>query len=173
MEYRDHLRTTGHALKSWFIAQTQDALAVGALWLAGLLIIRVPFALLWAILAVLLQFIPHFGPVLTMVGPTLAALLTGGWERMVYVLILYAVVVVVDGFVFQPYIMKRTARVPVWASIVVPLVMAFTMGFWGVLLAPPLLAIFYAFKRKREEVQATQVQPPPPVQRPGFEPRSK
>lgn len=160
MEYRDHLRTTGHALKSWFIAQLQDALAVGALWLVGLLIIRVPLAPLWAVLAVLLQFVPHFGPVLTMVGPALAALINGGWERMVYVLILYAVVVVMDGFVFQPYIMKRTAKVPVWASIIVPLVMAFTLGFWGVLLAPPILAIVYAFKNKRKQSQTGQIQRP-------------
>lgn len=168
VEYREHLRTTGHALKNWLIAQTQDALAVGLLWLVGLLIIRVPLAPLWAILAVLLQFIPHFGPVLTMVGPALAALFSGGWERMVYVLILYAVVVVVDGFVFQPYIMKRTARVPVWASIVVPLVMAFTLGFWGVLLAPPLLAIFYAFKNRRKGAEVGQIQRPPdtPLRRP-------
>jgi predicted PurR-regulated permease PerM len=131
------------------------------LWLIGLLIIRVPLAPLWAFLAVLLQFIPHFGPVLTLIGPALAALLIKGWEPMVYVLILYAAVVVVDGLVFQPYIMKRTARVPIWASVLVPLVMAFTMGFWGVLLAPPLLAIYYAFKNKRKESQ------PGPPQQPG------
>ncbi|HYH00517.1 MAG TPA: AI-2E family transporter [Terriglobales bacterium] len=157
MEYNDHLRTTGTALKNWFIAQSQDALAVGVLWLVGLLIIRVPFAPLWAFLAFLLQFIPHFGPVLTLIGPALTALFILGWEHMIYVLILYAVVVVVDGFLFQPYLMKRTAKVPIWASILVPLVMAFFFPFWGLLLAPPLLAVFYAFKNKRKESPTAQV----------------
>jgi len=35
-----HARTTGSALKNWFVAQCYDALAVAALWLVGLLIIR-------------------------------------------------------------------------------------------------------------------------------------
>lgn len=148
MDFRTHARTTGGALKSWFFAQLQDAAAVALLWLIGLLILRVPLWYVWAPLAFVLQFIPHFGPVLTLVGPALAGLFSGGWERMVYVLILYAVVVAADGFVFQPYIMRRTAKVPVWASILVPLVMAFTLGFWGVLLAPPLLAVYYAYRNR-------------------------
>ena len=32
MELLEHLRTTGTALKRWFIAQSLDALAVGAIW---------------------------------------------------------------------------------------------------------------------------------------------
>ena len=63
--------------------------------------------------------------------------------------ILYAVIVVVDGFLLQPYIMRRVARVPMWASILVPLVLGFVIPFWGFLLAPPLLAVVYAYKARR------------------------
>lgn len=150
MNVSDHFRITGGALKNWFIAQLQDALAVVALWLIGMFIIRVPLWFVWAPLAFVFQFIPHFGPVLTLVGPAISALISGGFEKMLFVLILYAVVVVVDGLVFQPIIMRRTAKVPVWASVIVPLVMAFTLGFWGVLLAPPLLAVFYAYWNRRK-----------------------
>ena len=146
MKADEHLRITGGALKSWFVAQSQDALAVGALWLAGLLLIGVPWAPLWTALAVVLQFVPHLGPILTLIGPSIAAAISGGWERMLYVLILYAVVVVIDGLVLQPYLMKRTARVPVWASILAPLVLGMIFSFWGVLLAAPLLAVIYAYR---------------------------
>jgi predicted PurR-regulated permease PerM len=163
VDFLTHARTTGGALKSWFIAQLQDAAAVALLWLIGLLILRVPLWYVWAPLAFVLQFIPHFGPVLTLVGPALAGLISGGWMRMVYVLILYAVVVAADGFLFQPYIMRRTAKVPVWASILVPLVMAFTLGFWGVLLAPPLLAVLFAYLNRHKSASAVrQAQPPTP-----------
>jgi predicted PurR-regulated permease PerM len=159
MDYRDHVSTTTTALKHWFIAQTYDSLCVAGLWLVGLLILGVPWALLWAILAFFLQFIPHLGPVMTLLGPAVAAGLSGGWMRLLYVLILYAVIVVIDGFLLQPVIMKRTARVPVWASILVPLVLAFTpVGFWGVLLAPPVLAIVYAY-RARVRQPGANVQP--------------
>ena len=53
----------------------------------------------------------------------------------------------IDGFVLQPYFMKRTARIPVWASILAPLVLGSVFSFWGVILSVPLLAVIYAFER--------------------------
>jgi predicted PurR-regulated permease PerM len=149
MTASDHVRITASALKRWAIAQLQDSLAVGILWLAGLWMIRVPWAPLWAALAAVLQIIPHLGPVLGLVGPVLAAALRWrDWQHPLYVLILYAVIVVVDGFQLQPYIMRRVAKVPMWASILVPLVLGFVIPFWGFLLAPPLLAVVYAYKAR-------------------------
>jgi len=146
----DHVRITASALKHWAVAQLQDSLAVGLLWLLGLWIIRVPWAPLWALLASLLQIIPHFGPVLGLLGPVLAAALRWeDWRHPLYVLILYAAIVVVDGFLLQPYIMRRVARVPVWASILVPVVLGFVIPFWGFLLAPPLLAVVYSYRARR------------------------
>ena len=149
MTNADHLRITASALKRWAIAQLQDSLAVGLLWLAGLWIMHVPWAPLWALLAAALQIIPHFGPILGLLGPVLAAALRWrDWRHPLYVVILYAVIVVVDGLLLQPYIMRRVARVPMWASILVPLVLGFVIPFWGFLLAPPLLAVVYAYRAR-------------------------
>ncbi len=154
MDLGQHVRTTGGALWRWFIAQTQDALAVGVLWLLGLMLLEVRWAPLWALLAALLQYIPHLGPVLGLLGPAVTAGLTGGWLKLLYVLILYAVIVVIDGLVLQPYLMRRTARVPIWASILAPIVLGM-FSLWGVLLAPPLLAIFYAYRARRAQQAQT------------------
>lgn len=149
MPAADNVRTTASALKRWAVAQLQDSLAVGVLWLIGLWIIHVPWAPVWAVLAATLQIIPHFGPILGLLGPVLAAALRWhDWQHPLYVLILYAVIVMVDGFLLQPYIMRRAARVPMWASILVPFVMGFLIPFWGFLIAPPLLAVVYAFKAR-------------------------
>ena len=95
MDLKDHFHVTGDALKNWIVAQFQDSLAVGILWLIGLYVLHVPWALFWAFLAAVLQFVPHLGAVLGMVGPVLAATLKwGDWEHPLYVLILYAVIVV-------------------------------------------------------------------------------
>jgi predicted PurR-regulated permease PerM len=147
MNLGEHARITGGALKNWLVAQVQDSLAVGVLWLIGLYLLKVPWAPLWALLAASLQIVPHLGPVLGLIGPVLAATLRwGDWEHPLYVLMLYAGIVVVDGFFLQPYIMKRVARVPMWASLLTPIVLGILIPFWGVLLAPPLLAVVYAFK---------------------------
>jgi predicted PurR-regulated permease PerM len=149
MHFGEHLRLTGGALRHWLIAQIQDSIAVAALWLIGLWILHVPWAPLWAAVAAICQFIPHLGPVLGLLGPALTATIRfGDWEHPLYVLILYAVIVVVDGFLLQPYLMKRTAKVPIWASILAPIVLGLLIPFWGFLLAPPLLAVVYAYKAR-------------------------
>jgi len=148
VDFVDHLKVTSSALKGWLIVQSCDALIVGLMWLIGLEIIRVPLAPLWAVLGGALQFVPHFGPVIALIAPAIVGGLSGGWMRLIYVLILYAVIAVTDGLVLQPYLMKRTVKVPIWASIFTPIVLGFVIPFWGVLLAPPLLAIIYTYKAK-------------------------
>jgi predicted PurR-regulated permease PerM len=146
----DHFRITASALKRWAIAQIQDSIAVGLLWLIGLWIIRVPWAPLWAVVGAVVQMVPHLGPVLGLVGPVLAAALRWhDWQHPLYVLILYAVIVAVDGLLLQPYIMRRVARVPIWASILAPMVLGFVIPFWGFLLAPPLLAVVYSYRSRQ------------------------
>lgn len=147
VEVGDHLRITGGALKNWAIAQAQDSAAVAGLWLIGLWILRVPWAPFWALLAAILQLIPHLGPVLGLIGPVMAATLKfGDWEHPLYVLILYAIIVVIDGLALQPYFMRRTAKIPIWASILAPIVLGLVWTGWGALLAAPVLAVVYAYR---------------------------
>src|SRR4051794_30743825 len=162
MEIHPHVRTAGHAIKDWFVATLQDALAVGAIWLVGLLIIGVPWAPFWAFLGAAFQFIPGVGAVLSLIGPAIFLFFKDPEDLMplIYLLILYAVIAVVDGVVLQPYFMKRTAKVPLWASIIVPLVCAFILPFWGLLLAPPVLAVIYAFRAKKRPAAAPMGAPP-------------
>ena len=168
MDIREHAQVTGGALKRWFIAQLQDAACVGALWLVGLLIIGVPWAPLWALIAAVFQFVPHLGPVISLIGPAIAATASGDFMRLIYVFILYAVVAVVDGAVLQPYLMKRTARVPIWASILTPIVLGLFFSFWGVLLAAPLLAVVYAYRSRMRRLptdNAPETRPAPWTER--------
>ncbi|MBZ5573171.1 MAG: AI-2E family transporter [Acidobacteriia bacterium] len=153
MTLDEHVRVTGGALKNWLIAQVQDSVAVGILWLVGLLLLKVPWAPLWALLAGVLQFVPHLGPALGVVGPVLAATIHwADWEHPLYVLLLYAGIAALDGLLLQPYLMKRTAKVPMWASILAPIVLGILIPFWGVLLAPPLPAVVYAYKARQASI---------------------
>lgn len=149
MDFGEHARLTGGALKNWAVAQLQDSIAVGLLWWLGLYLLKVPWAPFWALLASVLQIVPHIGPILGVLGPALAAVIHWkDFEHSLYVLMLYAAIVIIDSFVLQPYIMKRTARVPIWASIFAPIVLGIILPFWGVLLSAPLLAVVYAYKER-------------------------
>ncbi len=106
MQFSRHINITGGALRRWFFAQCYDSVAVGGLWWLGLEYLHVPWAPFWAILAALLQFIPHFGPVMAVMGPAVVALFAGGFEQFLYVIILYGGIVVIDGLLLQPLIMQ-------------------------------------------------------------------
>ena len=145
-----HLRTAGNAVLNWWRAASIQALCDAVLWLIGLLLLHVPLAPAWALVAGLMAFVPNIGGVIALIGPTFSILFTGkDLERLAFLLGLYACIVVIDQLLLQPWLMKRTARVPVWASIVVPIVLGIVIPFWGVLLAPPLLAIVYAFRKPK------------------------
>ena len=166
MDWKQHASLTGTALKRWFIAQSYDALAVGLLWGIGLWIIGIWGAPLWAILGGAFQFIPNVGAVLALAGPIAVAGLTSlnddHWMRVVYVLILYAIIAAIDGLFLQPYLMKRTVRVPIWASILAPLIMGLLFNFIGVLLAAPLLAIVYTYRSRKAAPDPPPLEPHPP-----------
>jgi predicted PurR-regulated permease PerM len=143
--------TAGTALVNWWRAASIEALCVAVLWLVGLLLLHVPLAPAWALIAGLMAFVPNVGGVIALIGPAFSILFSGHDEiRFWYLLGLYAVIVVIDQLLLQPWLMKKTSRVPIWASLIVPIVLGIVIPFWGVLLAPPLLAVFYAFRKPRE-----------------------
>ena len=148
-------RTAGTALVNWWRAATIEGLCVGVLWWIGLTLIHVPLAPLWAMIAALAAFIPHFGGVMSVVGPVLAVAVSGhDYVRLGLVLCLYAVIVVLDQLLIQPYLLKKTTRVPIWMSILAPILLGILIPFWGVLLAPPLLAVVYAFRKPKQPREA-------------------
>lgn len=149
--FRTHARTAGTALFNWWKAVTIEALCVAAMWLIGLLLLHVPLAPAWAIIGGLMTFVPNFGGVITVIFPVLMILFSGhDMYRLGLVLGLYALIVVIDQLALQPLLLKRVSRIPIWASIIVPIAMGIVIPFWGVLLAPPLLAVIYAFRKPRQ-----------------------
>ncbi|HEX8812009.1 MAG TPA: AI-2E family transporter, partial [Terracidiphilus sp.] len=79
MQFSSHIDITRGALRRWFVAQCYDSAVVGGLWWLGLEYLHLPWAPIFAILAALLQFIPHFGPVLAVMGPAMVALFAGSF----------------------------------------------------------------------------------------------
>ena len=153
-DFRSHARTAGTALFNWWKAVTLEALCVAVLWLVGLLLLKIPLAPIWALIGGLMTFVPNFGGVITVIFPVLIVLFSGhDMYRLGLVLGLYALIVVVDQLVLQPVLLKRVSKIPIWASITVPIALGIIIPFWGVLLGPPLLALIYAFRKPKGREQ--------------------
>ena len=151
-EAANSLQRAGGALLGWWRATTLDALIVGTVWLMGLWFIRVPWAPLWAFVAALCQFVPGIGQSLSVCGPAVSAALASsstGFDKLWWTLGLYALIVIVDGLVVQPLLLKRQTRVPWWAALLGPVAGGILLPPWGALLAPPVLAVVFAFRRNR------------------------
>lgn len=149
-DIKAHARTAANALFNWWKAVSIEALCVALMWWIGLLLLGVPLAPVWALIGGVMTFVPNFGGVITVIFPVLMVLFSGhDMYRLGLVLGLYALIVIVDQLLLQPMLLKRTNRVPIWASILVPILMGIIIPFWGVLLAPPLLAVAYAFRRPK------------------------
>ncbi len=148
----DHpLRTAGGALAGWWRAVTLDAAIVGVIWLVGLELLHVPLAPLWALLGALFQLVPGVGGMLAVAGPAIGTSLAGGEDvlfHLAMVLGLYGLIAVLEGLVIGPYVLHRQTLVPWWASFLGPIVLGILIPPWGVLIAPPLLAMIFAFRRK-------------------------
>jgi predicted PurR-regulated permease PerM len=145
------LSVAGGALVNWWRAVTLDALIVGILWLIGLEILHVPWAPFWALLGAVFQFVPAIGGMLAVAGPAIAVALSDSGDtlfRLCMVLGLYGIIVLLEGLVISPYILHRTTLVPWWAAFLGPILLGILIPPWGVLIAPPVLAVIFAFRRR-------------------------
>jgi uncharacterized RDD family membrane protein YckC len=80
---------------------------------AGLLLIGVPYALLWAVLASVMRFIPYVGPLIGALAPILVSLaVLGGWTRPVPVVVLFVVLELFTNLVLETFLYAGCRRIP-------------------------------------------------------------
>jgi len=125
-----------------------------ATWLA-FLALGLPNAALWGVLAGLANTIPYVGPTTVAAAATVAAylhfdtagmaLLTGGTSLTITGL---------EGMLLTPMLMSRSARMNTVAMFIGILCWGWLWGFWGMLLAVPLLMVFKVIADHVEDLSA-------------------
>ena len=130
-------------LVAFFRGQVLVAVCDGILYTIGFLLIGLPYALLIGVMATFLTIIPFLGAITTCVSALIIALVAfGDWQHPALVLVVFAVVQSLEGFVIQPKIMgDRVGLHPM--TIIVALMVGTTLlgGILGGLLAIPLAAV--------------------------------
>jgi predicted PurR-regulated permease PerM len=123
-----------------------------ATWLA-FLALDMPNAALWGVLAGTANIVPYFGPTIIAASATLAAYLhfdtvgmaftTGGTSLLITGL---------EGFILTPMLMSRTASMNAVAMFIGILCWGWLWGFWGMLLAVPLLMVLKVIADRVEDL---------------------
>ena len=87
-----------------------------------------------------MNFIPNFGPVIALIPAFLLALMQGTTTALI-VVGLYLGIQIIQSAVTQPLIQQKMVNIPPALVIFGQVAMGLLAGFWGVLLATPLIAI--------------------------------
>ncbi|WP_459546697.1 AI-2E family transporter [Nocardia sp. X0981] len=110
-----------------------------ALWLLG-----VPLPVLWALLSFITNYIPNIGFVIGLVPPALLALLEGGPQTMVWVIVLYCVINFVVQSVIQPKFVGDAVGLSVTVTFLSLVFWSWVLGALGALLAIPMTLLVKA-----------------------------
>lgn len=125
-----------------------------ATWLA-FLALEVPNAALWGVLAGLANTIPYFGPTVVAGSATLAAFLHFDTVTMALAVGGTSLLITgIEGFLITPTLMSRTASMNAVAMFVGILCWGWLWGFWGMLLAVPLLMVIKVIADRVEDLSA-------------------
>ncbi len=155
---RHYTLRSGTIFHKYFYGALLDALAVGVVVSIGLLIFRVPYAVLLGMMLGLMNMIPYFGAIIGSVGIALITLLTTNLYTAIGVVIYVVVVQQIDANIIQPRVVGDSVGLRPFYVLLSITLFGGLFGFWGIFLAPPLMAIIQMFVRdasaKRKQVAA-------------------
>ena len=106
----------------------------------GLWILGVRLPLTNALLAGLLTFIPNLGPTISVIPPTVLALIDAPWKA-VAVIILYIVIQQVEGTILTPLVMQKQVSLLPAITILSQIAFAAFFGIFGLFLALPIIVV--------------------------------
>ncbi|RKZ32393.1 hypothetical protein DRQ33_05985 [bacterium] len=129
-----------HKLRSWLVGQLFSMTIIAILYSIGLLIIGVPYALFFGILAGILCFVPYLGPPASTIGPLLFALVDSP-IKAVWVILLYIGSQTLESYFLTPMVMKRQVKLHPVATIISIMAMGELFGILGIAVAIPVIAI--------------------------------
>jgi predicted PurR-regulated permease PerM len=129
------------ALGGWLAGMTLSALVVFLATWAGLALLKVPLALLSALVCALLTFVPTIGPTAATLLPMAVALLLVSPAKMVQVAVLRLVLQNTEAFVLTPVLLNRTVNLLPTVALMAQLCLGALLGLPGLLLALPLVVV--------------------------------
>lgn len=141
----------------WLQGQLLLMLIIGVLTYIGLLILGIPNAFVFAVVAGLFEIIPIFGPLLAAIPAIAVAFLHSGITLALLTAGLYAIIQQLENQVIYPQVVHKVVGVPSLVVLLSLLIGAKLAGFLGIILSVPIAALIMEFAHdieKRNEALA-------------------
>jgi putative permease len=131
-----------NALASFLRAKIFEAFLFGLMTYLGLLVLKAPYAGLFALIGGLLNFIPYFGPFIGAAPPLMIFAFSSGYQHLFWpAVFLFTAVNLIDNFVVFPVFVARIVNLTPLTLLLSVAVGQEFYGIAGMLLAVPLASI--------------------------------
>ncbi|MFZ0390139.1 MAG: AI-2E family transporter, partial [Calditrichia bacterium] len=119
------LKNINRQIQKYLITKTLISLTTGILFGVALTLFDVEFALIWGLLAFLLNFIPNIGSIIATVLPlSIAFIQDTNFGHLFWIALVLIGIQIVVGNLLDPRIVGRSLNLS-------PLVVLFSLMFWG------------------------------------------
>lgn len=145
----DYINRIDSSIRNYLGLMTLISFITGAaIWLA-LTIIGVKYAILWSLLAFLLNYIPNFGSIIASVPAIIFALIQMGTGGAIWTVVTFVTVNMVVGNIVQPAVMGKGLGLSSLVVFISLIFWGFIFGTVGMFLSVPLSMVAkIAFEQK-------------------------
>ena len=134
--------TTG--IRRYLVVTTLFGVVIGVLDTVALLLMGIPLALTWGLLALITNYIPYVGFWIGVLPPAVLAVLVGGPRLLVIVVVVYLVVNFVLTSLVQPHFVGDAVGLSITVTFVALVFWGWLLGPVGAVLAVPLTLLVKA-----------------------------
>ena len=137
----DALNEAANRIGKYLRMQLVVNMTYGVPMAIGLLVIGVPAAIMWGMVAVVMRFVPYVGPIISALFPiTLAFAVDPGWDMVLWTVALILILELITNNIIEPWLYGESTGLSTLAIMVSATFWTAIWGPIGLILSTPLTA---------------------------------
>ena len=134
----EFLNTIGYSIRHYLSIKTMTSLLTGVLIWVSLTVIGLDYAIIWGLIAFVLNYIPNIGSIIAAIPVILFSIVQLGFGGIIWTTVIFATVNLLIGNVVEPKIMGKGLGLSTFVVFVSLLFWGFILGSVGMFLSVPL-----------------------------------
>lgn len=144
----DEFKFADRMFSGFFEGKVIDSTIIGVIYYIAMLIMRIPYAPLIAVVCGVTNIIPIFGPFLGAIPSGIIILSAGDPIKVLWFAIFVCVMQFIDGYIIDPHIVGGNINISSFSVIFAVIFFGGLWGFTGLLVGVPVFAVIYDIVKK-------------------------
>lgn len=136
-----NLKEIGQNIKNYLLIKTYVSLLTGLVVTLALYALQIDFAILWGVIAFLLNYVPNIGSIMAAVPASMMAIIQYGFSKFILVIILYFFINIIIGNIIEPKFMGKGLGLSTLVVFLSLIFWGWVLGIVGMFLSVPLTII--------------------------------